>query len=770
MQNIKIYEIPTVDYVEKIDDPRVGMIFYIADIDMYYSVKALKEINSYNTKGDKVVEYIISDYAEFGSGSGGGSGLTAQQLANIAKIPVIQSTVDGLPNNYAAKAHRHDASEIDNLPSGGNGGSTTIVNDLTTGGTNKALSAEQGKVIKSSLDNMARKVENKAESNHTHTGYASVSHRHDASEIDNLPSGGGVSQEDINTAVNNYLTEHPVQSGATAQQAAQIEANKTAIGDENSGLIKGVNDLTVSLSNVDAVSLNGKSFSEPMTKAEYEAISAKDPNILYLVNDDQTISGIPDYSSSDANKVLAVNSNGTALAWINAPSGSGTGLTSEQLSQLQVAYEHSQSIHISSNDISNFVTREEMNSAISSADVIITTETGKKYKLIVNEDNGTLSTILLVNNGNIIVSKTDITINEGEQTEFNVYIDKSPSAEQIVSITSNNPNININPSSLSFNSSNYSEPQSVTISITKDDNYENENSVITLSSDSVEDKTINVEIIDIDIEPVTYTIEGIPTGNIFAESEVYFTVKDSKNNIIDPSQYSYTVDAASSYKVNEGNVTGVYMWKENSSNNVTVTLPDNSTQTFTLNTGSKPTEISNPEISEILTLNTLLNSDEIELYPIYGRGDRIVYKNGLTYVRRYVKELQNVTINLTDDSANESVYKVGLSIDELNSLNVKAITSQGASNNRYNGKENIWIHIVGTIPTAYIAQISSSGPFSYDCNESNKIYIMTYNKATFFINRYRLSLDQMQNSIGGLGKSTLRYITNDYEDIPVSVR
>lgn len=161
MQNIKIYEIPTIDYVEKIDDPRVGMIFYIADIDMYYSVKALKEINSYNTKGDKVVEYIISDYAEFGSGSGGGSGLTAQQLANIAKIPVIQSTVDGLPNNYAAKAHthseyannshRHDASEIDNLPSGGNGGSTTIVNDLTTGGTNKALSAEQGKVIKSSL-------------------------------------------------------------------------------------------------------------------------------------------------------------------------------------------------------------------------------------------------------------------------------------------------------------------------------------------------------------------------------------------------------------------------------------------------------------------------------------------------------------------------------------------------------------------------------------------------------------------------------------------
>ena len=219
-------------------------------------------------------------------------------------------------------------------------------------------------------------------------------------DVKNLKENA-VSQDSVNTAVNNYLTEHPVQSGATAEQVAQIQANKTAIGDENSGLIKEINNLTESLSNVDAVSLNGKSFSEPMTKAEYDAISAKVPNILYLVNDDQTISEIPDYSSSDANKVLAVNSDGTALAWINAPSGSGTGLTSEQLSHLEAAYEHSQSVHISSNDISsmtsNFVTREEMNSAISSADVIITTETGKKYKLIVNEDNGTLGTILLVN-------------------------------------------------------------------------------------------------------------------------------------------------------------------------------------------------------------------------------------------------------------------------------------------------------------------------------------------------------------------------------------
>ena len=52
-----------------------------------------------------------------------------------------------------------------------------------------------------------------------------------------------ISQDDINTAIDNYLIEHPVSGGATAEQAAQIQANKTAIGDSNSGLIKEVNNI-----------------------------------------------------------------------------------------------------------------------------------------------------------------------------------------------------------------------------------------------------------------------------------------------------------------------------------------------------------------------------------------------------------------------------------------------------------------------------------------------------------------------------------------------
>ena len=199
MKEIKIYEIPNIDFIERIDDPYIGMIFYVADIDTYYSVKTLKEINGINMKGSKVVEYVIDEYADFGTGSGGGSGLTATQLSNIAKIPAIKATVDALPNNYASK-------------------------------------------------------------NHNHSEYASSSHRHNASEIDNLPSGGGTG-----------LTTEQAQQLATAYEHSQQQ--HVSFDD---------------LNNIDAVSVNGYSFSRLMTLEEYNNLAIKDSNTIYLVIDDGT--------------------------------------------------------------------------------------------------------------------------------------------------------------------------------------------------------------------------------------------------------------------------------------------------------------------------------------------------------------------------------------------------------------------------------------------------------------------------------------------------
>ena len=87
--------------------------------------------------------------------------------------------------------------------------------------------------------------------------------------IANVSSGGSVSQEEINTAVNNYLTEHPVSSGATAEQVAQIEANK--------------NNITDIINN----KLDGKTF-KFLTQAEYDALSESEKNnetIEYHITD-----------------------------------------------------------------------------------------------------------------------------------------------------------------------------------------------------------------------------------------------------------------------------------------------------------------------------------------------------------------------------------------------------------------------------------------------------------------------------------------------------
>ena len=214
-----------------------------------YIVKSLKanSIGLANSLIDEVVRYV--DYLGVNTSGSSGEGLTPTQLSNIAKIPAIQSTVDALPNNYASK-------------------------------------------------------------NHNHSEYASSSHRHDASEIDNLPSGGEVD-------LSGYATKDDL---------------KTKANTSHTHTISDVTDLN--LSNIDAVSLNGKKFSEPMTKTEYDAITKKDENTIYLIDDDSSIVGVPDYSMSDANKVLAVNSNGTALAWIDTPSGSGTGLTIKNIENL----------------------------------------------------------------------------------------------------------------------------------------------------------------------------------------------------------------------------------------------------------------------------------------------------------------------------------------------------------------------------------------------------------------------------------------------------
>lgn len=103
--------------------------------------------------------------------------------------------------------------------------------------------------------------------------------------------------------------------------------------------------------------------------------------------------------------------------------------------------------------------------------------------------------------GNIIVSNKIVLLEETETNGFTVRLDRQPTQEQVVELVVDNENCSIDRNTLIFEPYNYDIPQAVFIKAEHDYlTYEHETSVITLSSENVNDRTINVFIRNIDIK------------------------------------------------------------------------------------------------------------------------------------------------------------------------------------------------------------------------------------------------------------------------------
>lgn len=100
----------------------------------------------------------------------------------------------------------------------------------------------------------------------------------------------------------------------------------------------------------------------------------------------------------------------------------------------------------------------------------------------------------------IVATPTTVTVNEGSTTTISVGLAEAPSTNQTVSLSVNNSNCSVSPSTLTFTPSNWSS-KTVTISGVRDySNYSNKSSIITISSTKVSSVTINVTIINVDVE------------------------------------------------------------------------------------------------------------------------------------------------------------------------------------------------------------------------------------------------------------------------------
>ena len=141
--------------------------------------------------------------------------------------------------------------------------------------------------------------------------------------------------------------------------------------------------------------------------------------------------------------------------------------------------------------------------------------------------------------GNVVVSKRSITMSEGTTSNdaFSVVLDKAPTNEQTVSIVSDNADVTVNPTTLTFTSANYDTPQSVSISAAEDEDYDDDSATITLSTPNADGVTILVSVIDNDEEPALDRIEAVYTQG---ETVIYpSTLLDNlKSNLVVTAYYT----------------------------------------------------------------------------------------------------------------------------------------------------------------------------------------------------------------------------------------
>ena len=233
--------------------------------------------------------------------------------------------------------------------------------------------------------------------------------------------------------------------------------------------------------------------------------------------------------------------------------------------------------------------------------------------------NVTVSGIVVL--GNLVVNKTSMSIVEGHSDTFDVVLNSQPNTNQTVTISVNNSNASVNPSSLTFNSSNYNVAQTVTVtgvdnSVVGDTN----NSIITIASNGVSSKTINITVTDNDGVSCTGISLDQTSLSFATESPIQLTATKTPSNTTDA--VAWNVTPSGIVTVNNGLVTPVAngdaaitvtCGNQSATCNVNVscfvTVPNTAMQVLTNSKGTLYYQINDPSLIQLLNENTNGYSD-----------------------------------------------------------------------------------------------------------------------------------------------------------------
>lgn len=113
----------------------------------------------------------------------------------------------------------------------------------------------------------------------------------------------------------------------------------------------------------------------------------------------------------------------------------------------------------------------------------------------------------------IIVDLAQITILEGGTGVFNVNLTFQPTANVVVAIASGNQAIaTVAPTTLTFTPMNFDTPQAITVTGTQDENLAQEMTPVTLTSQGLANRTVNVTVNDDDAQSIVVSTNAVTIG------------------------------------------------------------------------------------------------------------------------------------------------------------------------------------------------------------------------------------------------------------------
>ena len=158
---------------------------------------------------------------------------------------------------------------------------------------------------------------------------------------------------------------------------------------------------------------------------------------------------------------------------------------------------------------------------IAQGGVILVSPGGNRFVLTVN-DTGILSTMDITYANTIVASSYTVSVKQGQSVTFTISLENEPEEDRVVNIATNDSDLVISPNTLTFNASNYSTGQEITLSISEDAKYfSTKNAIITLSSTDCRSKTIEVNM-----------MAGQPAATNYIYNSSTYTDPTSGNSVV----------------------------------------------------------------------------------------------------------------------------------------------------------------------------------------------------------------------------------------------